>query len=305
MSTVTVPQVNPNDEVTALSVNQGPNAIAAVVNGNIDDTNVSTLSGSKISSGTLPVSAFDTNSNPETRENETVGNIVASGLIWSATTGLGATMTAGVAYVSGKRLSIASVASNTFTASRDTYVYVDNAGAVQYNAQTNGATQPATPANNLLIAKVITNGSTVTNISDLRVTTLSTGSQSWPVIITGATGGTVNYAVFKQIGKFVYFKLKYTLAGAGITGRFFFTPPTTISTSYYSTESTIPGEATFFDAGNFVYSGGIRFNNANSLEAKVYNVGSTYLFMGDVSSTVPFTWGATDSISVDGFYETP
>lgn len=168
MSTVIVPQTNPNDEVTALSVNQGANAIAAVLNGNVDDANVSALSGNKISAGTLPVSAFDASSNPETRESETTGDFVSSGLVWSATTGLGGTMTAGTAYINGKRLTPASVASYTFTASRDTYVYLDATGAVQYNAQTNGAAQPATPASNITLAKVVTSASAVTSVTDMR-----------------------------------------------------------------------------------------------------------------------------------------
>jgi hypothetical protein len=53
MSLVTVPQTNPNDELTAVLINQGPNALAAVVNGQIDDTNVSSISGSKVADGTV------------------------------------------------------------------------------------------------------------------------------------------------------------------------------------------------------------------------------------------------------------
>jgi len=53
MTLVIVPQSNPNDEVTAISVNQGSNAIAAVVNGQLDDTNISSISGSKIANETI------------------------------------------------------------------------------------------------------------------------------------------------------------------------------------------------------------------------------------------------------------
>lgn len=58
MTFASVPQSNPNDELTADLINRGPNAVAAVVNGNLDDSNISQLSGTKITSGTLPVSAF-------------------------------------------------------------------------------------------------------------------------------------------------------------------------------------------------------------------------------------------------------
>lgn len=60
MTLVTVPQAQPNDELTDDLINRGSNAIAAVLNGNVDDDNISSLSGTKISAGTLPVSALDT-----------------------------------------------------------------------------------------------------------------------------------------------------------------------------------------------------------------------------------------------------
>lgn len=60
MTLVTVPQAQPNDELTDELINRGSNAIAAVLNGNVDDDNISSLSGTKISAGTLPVSALDT-----------------------------------------------------------------------------------------------------------------------------------------------------------------------------------------------------------------------------------------------------
>lgn len=53
MTLVTPTQVNPGDDITANSVNAPVNEIAAVVNGNIDDTNVSTISGSKLANGTV------------------------------------------------------------------------------------------------------------------------------------------------------------------------------------------------------------------------------------------------------------
>lgn len=164
MSTVTVPQVNPNDEITAFSVNQGPNAIAAVVNGNIDDTNISTVSGAKITGGTLPASAMTADANPETRMAESLADFIASGCVWSILTGLNGAMTSGIAYVTGKRLTVAAVASNTFTASRDTYVYISNVGSVQYNPVANNAAQPATPANTVLVAKIVTSASAITSV---------------------------------------------------------------------------------------------------------------------------------------------
>lgn len=160
MPTVTVPQVNPNDEVTALSVNQGPNAIATVINGQLDDANVAGISGSKISSGTLTSSAFDTASNPETRMSETFGNFVASGCIWSVVSGLNGSMSAGVVYINGKRVVVSAIASQTFVANRDTYISVDVNGTVSIaSAVTNNAASPALPANSIWLGLAVSGAS--------------------------------------------------------------------------------------------------------------------------------------------------
>lgn len=84
--------------------------------------------------------------------------------MWANLTGLSGTMTAGVVYVNGIRKSVATVASNTFTASRDTYVDVDSTGAVGYSAVTNGASAPALSSNSVRVAKIITNGTTIASI---------------------------------------------------------------------------------------------------------------------------------------------
>lgn len=54
MATVTLDSVNPGEEITADSVNRQSVQLAAAVNGNLDDTNISGISGSKIADGTLP-----------------------------------------------------------------------------------------------------------------------------------------------------------------------------------------------------------------------------------------------------------
>ena len=308
MSTVTVPQVNPNDEITALSVNQGPNAIAAVLNGNIDDANISTISGSKVTAGTLPASASDVSSNPETRESETTGDLVASGLIWSATTGLGATMTSGVAYVSGKRLVVPAVASNTFTASRDTYVYVDNTGSIQYNPQTNGAVQPATPTNNQLIAKIITNASVVTNISDLRATGIGDVWRTWTPIWTNLTtgNGVLSYAKFKQTGKSVNFRLHFVLGStSSVSGVITFTLPVALNSdlaSFNNRGIVSALEMRDNSAGTSVF-GQITINNTQTVVLQNYATSGTAITMASTSGTNPYTWAVGDIISCSGMYE--
>jgi len=304
MPTVTVPQVNPNDEVTALSVNQGPNALASVVNGQLDDANINTISGSKISAGTLPASAADTNSNPETRESETVGDIVASGLIWSATSGLTGSMTAGVAYVNGKRLAVSAVASYVFTATRDTYVYVDSNGVIQYNPLTVGTAQPTTPAGNILLAKVVTSASAITSVLDLRVTNVSEVWRTWTPTLTGITPGNgTTFARFKQVGKTVNARFRFTFGSSSdVTGAITFTLPVQTASNYVQFDSM--GVATFYDAGANIFLGyASRGATADVIDVSFYNVSGSTITRGVWATTVPFDTATGDFVSVQLTYE--
>jgi len=58
MTLVTPTSVNPNDDINDSSVNTPVNQLAAVINGNIDDTNISSVSGSKISGGTIATASL-------------------------------------------------------------------------------------------------------------------------------------------------------------------------------------------------------------------------------------------------------
>lgn len=165
MSTVSPQQWNTNDAITSSKLNTPINQIAAVVNGGIDDANIASLSGSKINGGTIPVAAFDTNTNPETRMSESLGDFVKNNTcLWSISSGLVGTMTSGIVYINGKRVVVSAIATRTFTASKDTYVSVDNTGTVTYSEVTNGAAAPALPANSIWLAVVVTSGAAITSI---------------------------------------------------------------------------------------------------------------------------------------------
>ncbi len=164
MSTVSVTQINPDDEITAAGANLPHNQLAAAINGNLDDDNISSVSGTKIVHGTTPVEAFDANTNPETRTAESLSNFVASGIVWSAVSGLNGTMTSGVVYILGKRLVISSVSNRTYTASKDTYVDIGSTGTLTYSEVANGAASPALAANSVRVAKVVTSGSAITSV---------------------------------------------------------------------------------------------------------------------------------------------
>lgn len=94
---------------------------------------------------------------------------VDSGAVWTQSSGLNGTMTAGTVYinVSGVMIpvSLATIASRAFTASKDTYVAVDYTGSITYNEVSNGASAPTQPTGSVWLAKVVTSGSAITSVT--------------------------------------------------------------------------------------------------------------------------------------------
>lgn len=97
-----------------------------------------------------------------------LADYVATGLVWSQSSGLIGQMTTGRAYVGG-RLINKSYLTHTFSASKDTYVdlpaasFPDNQDDLTYTEVANGATAPALAAGSIRLAKVVTNGSAITS----------------------------------------------------------------------------------------------------------------------------------------------
>jgi hypothetical protein len=200
MTVVSPTQSNPNDEIKASSINDPINQIATVINGNLDNTNINSLSGAKIQAGTVPATAMTTDSNPETRMSESLGNFVASGGVWSQSSGLVGTMTAGVVYIGGKRVTVAAVATKTFTASKDTYVSVDNGGAISYQEVANNAAVPTLPANSVWLAKVVS-AAAITSVADLRITAPGVGGvATTATVLTTETTGSATYTDLATVG---------------------------------------------------------------------------------------------------------
>lgn len=165
MPTVSPQQWNNQDVITSSKLNTPINQLAAVINSSLDDANIASLSGSKLNAGTVPATAMTVDSNPETRMSESQGNFVASGAVWSISSGLVGTMSAGVVYINGKRIVVSAIATRTYTASKDTYVSVDVTGTVSYSEVVNNASSPALPANSVWLAIVVTSGAAITSIN--------------------------------------------------------------------------------------------------------------------------------------------
>lgn len=111
---------------------------------------------------------------PVTRDADKFFDHVSSGLVLSGDSygvNRNASMTAGVCYINGRRISLTAVAARSYTASRDTYVDVlDNlngTGTVVYTEVTNNNASPALAANSIRIGIVVTGASTIANVGSV------------------------------------------------------------------------------------------------------------------------------------------
>jgi len=133
-------------------------------NGNID--------GDNIADGGVTSDDIATSANPLVRDNENIGEYVYTGLLPSApASGLAMTTPAGTAYVTNDGDStlhrvVTAATAKTYTASKDTYVYLDFTGQFIYEEVANDASQPTTPANSIILFKAVSDATDVTSITD-------------------------------------------------------------------------------------------------------------------------------------------
>lgn len=125
---------------------------------------IQSFDGSQIAAGTIVSSALSSTVNPITRDNLIITNFVSSGCIWITVSGLNGTMSSGTLFINGNMVLVNGVISNTFTASKDTYIDIDVNGNVYYQTVSNGTAAPSITANSIRVAKIITNGSAITSI---------------------------------------------------------------------------------------------------------------------------------------------
>lgn len=124
---------------------------------------IASFDGSQIQSASIVATAFNANINPNTLLNETSFPFITSGLVWtadSAGASLNGSMTSGILYYNGTRVSVNSIVAHAFTASKDTYIDIDINGNVTYQEVTNNAASPALTANSIRVAIVVT-GATI------------------------------------------------------------------------------------------------------------------------------------------------
>lgn len=152
---------------------------------------IASFDGSQIQAKSVQSAALADNINPQIRGAETLANFVFTGCIWSLVSGFSGTMTGGTIYVNGFRTIVSGVGANTFNASNDTYVYIDNLGNVSYQAVSNNAASPSAVANAILVAIVVTSGSTITSINQGSISATAPIVSSNTVIVCDTNGNII------------------------------------------------------------------------------------------------------------------
>ena len=137
-------------------------------------TGISVTNGDGVSGDPTVTCTLDTSAKLTTAD--VIADQLISGLL-PASGVLANTISAGVAYVQGQRVSVP-LTNRTWTANRDTYVDLSSSGVYTYVEVANGAGVPAVTALHMRVAKVVSGASTLGAITMLKapVTIYGTGS---------------------------------------------------------------------------------------------------------------------------------
>lgn len=125
---------------------------------------------------------------------------------------------------------------------------------------------------------------------------------SWTPTLVGLTGGTLNFAKFSRHGRTIFYRFKYTMAGAGVATNPSFTLPVAANAEYIG-QDLPAGHAAFMDNGIATYPGVVILSTTNIALFQTFNAAGTYAVGNAPTATVPFTWGAADFIYAWGTYE--
>jgi hypothetical protein len=140
---------------------------------------IAAFDGSQINAGSIVAASLVASANPNTLLAAITSPFVASGCLWSISSGLVGVMSGGTIYYNGIPVTINSIGSYTFTASKDTYIDIDKNGNVTYQAVSNNASSPSLTANSIRVAIVVAGAS---------ISSINTGSlQATAPVVSGVT----------------------------------------------------------------------------------------------------------------------
>lgn len=154
---------NLSEDADLDNLNKAFSTIKNEINGSIEAAN--------IANDTLTEATMADEINPRVRWDESFADYTLSGQLPVTDTDLTSDIGLGTSYVKGYRI-VTTATAHTYTASRDTWVYIDINGTFQFQIVANDAAQPTTPANSLLLARVVTT-TVISEVEDKRITTLA------------------------------------------------------------------------------------------------------------------------------------
>ena len=170
--TVNVGELSKDSDVTIGWFNDMVHTFENVINGNIESVN--------IKDATITVDDMAASSSPAQREGDHFNAYTKTGMLPADSADFTSNISAGTSYVesdTGLLYRVVTAAtSKTYTATKDTWVYIDKNGAFQYVEVAVGAAQPATPSDSLLLATVTTDGAEITVVTDRRTLSISLGA---------------------------------------------------------------------------------------------------------------------------------
>lgn len=128
---------------------------------------------------------------------------------------------------------------------------------------------------------------------------------SWTPTWTNVTIGTSTViAKYIQIGKTVFFRVRWTLDGSiAVTGDIQLTVPVTPQSAYYNVEGAYIGHAKYIDLSNAEYMGVVQFASTSKFSVVFFNSAGTYLSQVTATNVIPGTWSNGDELHLTGFYE--
>jgi len=114
--------------------------------------------------------------------------------------------------------------------------------------------------------------------------------------------GTINYARYTQIGKFVQAYGKVTLGSTSSMGT---NPNMTlpVTANANTTGAWVLGSLTIGDTGTATYEGYIKASSTTVAQMVVGNVSGTYTTNTAIQATIPMTWVSTDTFLWSFIYE--
>lgn len=278
MTLVSPTQVSDGTTADSSDINTPINQIAAVINGNIDNSNIvsgAAIDGSKIASNSIDIGA----------KASTFDGWIAVSDTWTYASATTVTVpsNATTKYSVGDKV--------RFTNSGTKYFYIT---AVAATTLTLNGGSDYTVANTAITVPYYSKAETPLDFPQYFAYT--------PTWANTTLGNGTATGRFSMSGKTVHFRSKFTLGSTSAMGTNCTSTLPVASSSSYTANETI-GVAYMQDAGTASYSCHTYWQSTTTCQPIAINAAGTYGIGSGTSATIPFTWTTSDYIVTQGIYE--